>query len=243
MRITDKRNGEPVGRVLAHPLQAKVDEIVRRQFRGREVRRNGDAIKTSSFAGINNKSYVERRLDQLGFRLDTVNSRYIYEEAVHAPIAKLKPQEGGYTVIKLKTSNDLGRQYLLNLLSNGMVISSEFLDRELRRRLTIEVSRMRKGLKLNVEQQSLKSQGDRYSIYCLRRSTLEKYVDDNIDRLAGINAVKYYLAKFKTVSSKDVGMSSDSLGQFVIELRRQGWEIEAVSRKVAKSTYTLISKP
>lgn len=78
MRITDKRNGEPVGRVLAHPLQREFERSLTRVLGSQENWKVGDRISMIEFNNVQNKEFVRSRLESLGFMLGRDVSTYVY---------------------------------------------------------------------------------------------------------------------------------------------------------------------
>ena len=65
MRITDKRNGEPVGRVLAHPLQREFERSLTRVLGSQQNWKVGDRISMIEFNNVQNKEFVRSRLESL----------------------------------------------------------------------------------------------------------------------------------------------------------------------------------
>ena len=146
MRITDKRNGEPVGRVLAHPLQREFERSLTRVLGSQENWKVGDRISMDEFNNVQNKDFVRSRLESLGFVVGNVVSVYIYtgtgfrSQAVktETPIIKLNPKRR-YGVAELR-----------RLLEHGVKFTTDGLPVNSKRRITQAIYEIRHNEKMPV---------------------------------------------------------------------------------------------
>lgn len=139
MRITDKRNGEPVGRILAHPLQREFERSLTRVLGSQENWKVGDKISTIEFNNISNKEYVHNQLLARGFKVGKIVSLYVYagQEGKKVQITKgdrnIKRPNAPVTI--LDPDKHYGRREIRKMLRDGEHFSTEGLS--LKRRKVI----------------------------------------------------------------------------------------------------------
>lgn len=132
MRITDKRNGEPVGRVLVHPLQREFERSLTRVLGSQENWKVGDKISTIEFNNISNKEYVHNQLLARGFKVGKIVSLYVYvgQEGKKVQIikgeSKLKRPNAPVTI--LDPDKHYGRHEIRKMLRDGEHFSTEGLS-------------------------------------------------------------------------------------------------------------------
>lgn len=260
MRITDKRNGEPVGRVLAHPLQAKVDEIVYSKLGDRKYWRNGDEIKASYFSSINNKSYLNKRLSDLNLSLDVLTNRYVVSGIKSASYqgVRPKPQQAQpkpekvepkpsikphSKLVEIRLSEDANRPYIRKLLDDGCVISNRQLSGRDRQRFSSVVSDLRRVCGMSILTENISQVDGRYTVHSTNKVAFDEYVEANTERPVGIKVVRSHLVRFGEISSKESGICQGSLSSHIKRLRSEGWKIRTISKPNSRATYKLISKP
>lgn len=244
MRMIDKAGGEVIGRQIKHPLQAKVDAIVYEHLGDRKEWGRTEYIRLSAFNEINNKHYVTKRLKELGFEVDLSNSRFVHLDnsmivMLQEPMRAPKVQR----IIEPKSKRDIGKSSIVAWLDSDAIISTEYLDHKSRRVLNSALFKLKASANVEVARMTLKSDNGRYSIYNLEQEALDEYAANNVDRLPGISLVRHCLLRYGVASDVSTGLSSASLSCFIRDLREQGWEIETVSRKIARATYKLVSRP
>lgn len=131
MRITEKRNGEPVGRVLAHPLQREFERSLTRVLGSQEIWKFGDRISMSEFRNIQNKEFVHNQLLARGFEVGKTVSLYVYTghglKRSQADKRKEKPKRPDAPVMILEPNNHYGRAEVRRMLRDGVHFSTESL--------------------------------------------------------------------------------------------------------------------
>ena len=141
MRITDKRNGEPVGRVLAHPLQREFERSLTRVLGSQENWKVGDRISMIEFNNAQNKEFVRTRLESLGFMLGRDVSTYVYigqagedrrrNLILEVEAARLNPAQKYYTAD------------IRDFFGRHNALTTKGLDSENRQRISCAVSYLR----------------------------------------------------------------------------------------------------
>lgn len=249
MRTIDKASGE-LGRVVTHPLQAKVDMLLERHLGEKWKWRDGYSIQLSKLSSINNKSYVAKRMSEHGLTLDVQKGCYVYRcdsssDEVELVASSLEAEaiEPSYRLIELKPDGEVGVTNIKRLILDGYVISNKYLSRADRNRLGSVMRALKKHHAISAESLQLKSTGTWHSVYCIDGATMNEFAEHNYADLGGINAVIYRLNRFGEVRLKDLGMNTNQLTTYISMLRADGWSIRALPKKKYGRAYKLISRP
>lgn len=251
MRMIDKAGGE-LGKAIAHPLQAKVDALLQRHLGEKWKWCDGYSIQLSKLSGINNKSYVAKRMSEHGLTLDIQKGCYVYrcspynsevELATNSIEVEAEAIEPSYRLIELKPDGEVGVANIKRLILDGYVISNKYLSRDGRKRLGSVMQTLKNHHEIFAQSLQLKSTSTWYSVYCIDGATMNEFAEHNYADLGGINAVTGRLKRFGEVRLKDLGMSTNQLTTYISILRADGWVIRALPKKEYGRAYRLISRP
>lgn len=251
MRMIDRAGGE-LGKAIAHPLQAKVDMLLERHLGEKWKWRDGYSIQLSKLSGINNKSYVAKRMSEHGLTLDIQKGRYVYRcdpsnsevELVAASIeVEAEAIEQSYQLIELKPDGAIEVGDIKQLLLDGYVVSNKYLSRAGRKRLGSVIQNLKNHHGISAQSLQLKAMSTWYSVYCIDGATINEFAEHNYADLGGINAVIGRLNRFGEVRLKDLGMSTNQLTTYISMLRADGWNIRTLPKKKYGRAYRLISRP
>lgn len=249
MRMIDRAGGE-LGKAIVHPLQAKVDMLLERHLGEKWKWRDGYSIQLSKLSGINNKSYVAKRMSEHGLTLDIQKGRYVYRcdpsnsevELVASPI-EAEAVEPNYQLTELKPDGEIEVGNIKQLLLDGYVVSNKYLSRAGRARLGSVMQNLKNHHGISAQSLQLKAMSTWYSVYCIDGATINEFAEHNYADLGGINAVIGRLNRFGEVRLKDLGMSTNQLTTYISMLRADGWIIRALPKKEYGRAYRLISRP
>ena len=249
MRMIDKAGGE-LGKTIAHPLQAKVDMLLERHLGEKWKWRDGYSIQLSKLSGINNKSYVAKRMSEHGLTLDIQKGCYVYrcgpsnsEVELVASSIEVEAIEPGYQLIELKPDGEIGIANIKRLILDGYVVSNKYLSRAGRKRLGSVMQTLKNHHEIAAQSLQLKSTSTWYSVYCIDGATMNEFAEHNYADLGGINAVIGRLKRLGEVRLKDLGMSTNQLTTYISMLRADGWVIRTLPKKKYGRAYRLISRP
>lgn len=183
---------------ITHPLEAKVDRIIRLNLGERETWKVDQKILVSRFDPIRNKGYVTKRMAVLGFILTDDFSAYKYigarNYAIKPPSIKQfkKPEPRNRRVFmtpkRINPRNDWVAKEVLKvaprlrgLLRHLMLfeyVSTGLLDRDGKKRVTDMVVSLRKqGYQINASREWSEKIGTKVTIYKLKTSNSSELLE------------------------------------------------------------------
>lgn len=244
MRITDKRNGEPVGSILAHPLQTKVDEILYLNLGDEEGWELGAAIRFDRFNHIRNKPYVKQRLEGLGFKPCFSGTEYklmCFKGHTQPEVLEVRTKSKLELASIALSESDVNKANIRKMLSKGYVINSSAITKQAKKKLSWIISSLKSVEGISITHERVREFGGGFMIYALT----EVYIDivSDVQEISR-DDVAAYLEKHGEMTAAKVGVSPGKIGRWVYELRLKGWQIETIGiGQRRKATYKLISRP
>lgn len=243
MRMIDKAGGE-LGKTIAHPLQAKVDQILYLNLGSREGWELGAAIRFDRFDHIRNKPYVRQRLEGLGFKPCLSGTEYklmSFEGRTQPEVLEVRVKSKLELASIALSEGDIHKANIRKMLLKGLVINSSAITKQAKRKLYRIASSLKAVEGVDITPERVRGFGDDFMIYALT----EVYIDimGDVQEISR-DDVAAYLEKHGEMTAAKVGVSPAKIGRWVYELRLKGWQIETMGVGQRKrATYKLISRP
>lgn len=243
MRMMDKAGGE-IGKAIAHPLQAKVDEILYLNLGSREGWELGATIRFDRFDHIRNKPYVRQRLEGLGFKPCLSGTEYklmSFEGRTQPEVLEVRVKSKLELASIALKEGDINTANIRKMLSKGLVINSSKITKQAKKKLIWIVSSLKTVEGVDITPERVRGFGEDFMIYALT----EVYIDivGNVQEISRAD-IAAYLEKHGEMTAAKVGVLPGKIGRWVYELRMKGWQIETIGiGQRRKATYKLISRP
>lgn len=243
MRMIDKAGGE-LGKTIAHPLQAKVDEILYLNLGSREGWELGAAIRFDRFDHIRNKPYVRQRLESLGFKPCLSGTEYklmCFKGHTQPEVLEVRVKSKLELASIALSEGDINTANIRKMLSKGLVINSSKITKQAKKKLIWIVSSLKTVEGVDITPERVRGFGDDFMIYAL--TEVYTNIMGDVQEISR-DDVAAYLEKHGEMTADKVGVSPGKIGRWVYELRLKGWKIKSIGiGQRRRVTYKLISKP